>query len=445
MRSYRLLADGHHVDEAGNLISCTYVDLRDPVQRAPITTLYKASVKRHAVPGCETIRLSKPSCFLGQGEGPRWSGEQVPGAPGVEPDGSAGDSGAGKANATGPSDDVHCGTNVWIYCASIEPETPGERAAWRAAMPPGYDAVSPIRRPREFARALGAMTAEQIGPLGRPVLLRNTVDGQAFCTAHKHQRVYHGPVAYSEDPYRRLEKAASALEFALLLVFMKDAAHRAQREYRFAVWTGDDPAEDVLDLDVSAALVDAMRKRRPQPEGSGFVRAGAAEYSAVEEPAGDGFSPARIETLPAFLGTGRPTVAPRPYDDTLPGDLRETATVRAVVEALHEAVDRADAGCRKDAAAAAWHAESVLGFLSAEFGCAITGVRVSEDGLIVVTAEFSAARAVEASIAVGPEGTCACKFSAGDAHLASTAPDVRSFERVLKERLAEVGVLGSGR
>ena len=39
---------GHHVDEAGNLISCTYVDLRDPVDRSPITTLTKASSKRHA-------------------------------------------------------------------------------------------------------------------------------------------------------------------------------------------------------------------------------------------------------------------------------------------------------------------------------------------------------------------------------------------------------------
>ena len=43
---------------------------------------------------------------------------------------------------------------------------------------------------------------------------------------------------------------------------------------------------------------------------------------------------------------------------------------------------------------------------------------------------------VEARISVGPpEGTFACTMSAGDTHLASTAPDVRSFERVLKERL----------
>ncbi len=30
MASFEYLADGHHVDDAGNLISCPYVDFRDP-------------------------------------------------------------------------------------------------------------------------------------------------------------------------------------------------------------------------------------------------------------------------------------------------------------------------------------------------------------------------------------------------------------------------------
>ncbi len=418
MASFEYLADGHHVDDAGNLIACTYVDFRDPAERFPITALRKASSKRHAVPGYETIRISKPGCFLTYGEGLAHDGE------------------------------VHHGANGWIYCASIAPETAAEQAVWRKAMPAGRDAVSPIRRPRAFARALGAMVAEQRGPRGRIVLLRNAVEGRTFCTAHKSQTVYHGPVVYADDPARRLEGASSELELSLLLVFLKDAAHRGRREYRFAVWAEDEPAEDALDLDVSPALLDAMRKPRPEPEGGGFVRPGAAEYSAVEELEGVGSSRARarVETLPAFLGAGNPTVAPRPRDaETPPGDPRETATVRAVLEALREAVETADAGCRKDAAAAAWQAEAVLRFLCTAFGCGIAGIRVNEGGFIVVTAEFSAAGAVEASIAVGPEGTYACTVSAGDTHLASTAPDVRSFERVLKERLAEVGVPGSGR
>ena len=57
MRNAEYLADGHHVDDAGNLIACTYVDFRDPAERFPITTLQRASSKRHAIPGCETVRI----------------------------------------------------------------------------------------------------------------------------------------------------------------------------------------------------------------------------------------------------------------------------------------------------------------------------------------------------------------------------------------------------
>lgn len=239
-----LLPEGHHVDDAGNLISCTYVDFRDPDERFPITTLRKASSKRRAIPGCETIRLSKPSCFLAQGEG------------------------------IADDDQTHCGTNGWVYCTSIEPETADEQSAWRAAMPIDYDAVSPLRWPRAFARALGGRAAEQAGPRGRTVLLPHTVDGRVFCTAHKSQAVYHGPVAYAEDPYRCLERAASDLELQLMLVFLKDAALSVQREYRFAVWAEKEPEEGRLDLTVSRGLLDAMCRERQEPEGGGFAVAG---------------------------------------------------------------------------------------------------------------------------------------------------------------------------
>ena len=63
MRGVLYLADGHHVDDAGNLFSCVYVDFRDTAERSPITSFQKASSKRCAIPGCETIRISKPSCF----------------------------------------------------------------------------------------------------------------------------------------------------------------------------------------------------------------------------------------------------------------------------------------------------------------------------------------------------------------------------------------------
>ena len=151
-------------------------------------------------------------------------------------------------------------------------------------MPASCDAVSPIRRPRAFARALGAMVAEQAGPRSRIVLLRSTVEGRSFRTAHKSQTVYHGPVVYLDDPVRRLEGASSELELSLLLVFLKDVARRAEREYQFAVWAEDEPAEAVLDLDVSPALVDAVLRAGCQGASGGGRRAGFPALSREHTP-----------------------------------------------------------------------------------------------------------------------------------------------------------------
>ena len=63
-------------------------------------------------------------------------------------------------------------------------------------------------------------------------------------------------------------------------------------------------------------------------------------------------------------------------------------------------------------------------------------------GFIVVRAEVPGDDVIDVTLAVGPDGTCACKVSTADGHLASDAPDVRAFEKVLESRLAEAGVRG---
>ncbi len=416
MASFEYRADGHHVDDAGNLITCTYVDFRDPGARRPVTALRKASSERRAIPGCETLRISKPACFSEQGGG------------------------------LAAARQGHYSTNGWVYCASIEAETPDERAAWRAAMPAGRDAVSRIRRPRAFARALGAMAAEQAGPRGRVVLLRSAVDGRAFCTAHKSQTVYHGPVAYTDDLQGRLAGASSDLELLLLLVFVKDAARRSQREYRFAVWAEREPEEDRLDLAVSHGLLDAMCGERPGPAAGGLVPVGGTEYSAVEDADGDGPSGARprVEVLPIRAERGNPAVAPRPQDvETAAGEPGEAAA-RAAIEAMRVAVDRPAAGCRRDAAAAAWHAEAVVRSFCATYGGAVAAVRVNDDSFIVITAEVPGDDVTETTISVGPDGTCACRVGGVDGRLAVAALDPRSFERALRSRMAEAGVQARG-
>ena len=84
-------------------------------------------------------------------------------------------------------------------------------------------------------------------------------------------------------------------------------------------------------------------------------------------------------------------------------------------------------------------------FLCSTFGDGVAGLCVDEDGGILLTAALAGVEAIEASIAVGPEGTCACWISAGDTRLAATAPDARSFEQVLKSRLARVGARSEDR
>ena len=434
MRGVQYLADGHHVDDAGNLISCTYVDLRDPAERTPIRTLQKASPKRYAIPDCETIRLSKPTGFGGRGEGLT-----------MDPEAGTAAGATGDADRAIDASAIDCGRNAWIYSASIEPETQAEQAAWREALPAGYDAVSPIRRPRAFARALGAMVAEQVGPQGRTLMLRSAVDGQVFRTAHRSQTVYHGAVVYADDPYRRLENASSVLEFALLLLFMESAAHRAQREYRFAVWAQEEPGRDRVDLQVSPALLDAVQNPPNVPAGGSFVSAGVDESSAVEEVDDHGPRPVQVhvEAPPGLMGTVNPIIAPTRYDaERLPGDLRETAAIHAAAEALRAAVDQLDAESSRDAAAAAWHAEPVVRFFCSTYGGGIAGVRVSEDSFIVITAEIPGNELIEVTIAVGPDGSCACKVSTAHGQVASASPDTRSLEQVLTSRLAEVGVRG---
>ena len=121
MGGFDYLADGHHVDDAGNLISCVHVDLRDAAERAPITTLRKASPKQYAIPGCGTIRLSKPTWFGGRGEGLAIGSER------------------GTAAGAADPDVLHRGRNARICSAFIEPETEAERAAWRDVLPAGYE------------------------------------------------------------------------------------------------------------------------------------------------------------------------------------------------------------------------------------------------------------------------------------------------------------------
>ena len=445
MRSVQHLQTGHYVDEVGHVIICTYVDFRDPTDRCPITSLSKASSKPHAIPGARTVRLSKPCRFVAHGEGPLGCLEQRP-----EPANTAGGMRtSGRAvNTSAPvppagdamklDDECLYARNVWIYCTFMEAENPSMRAAWREAMPRKYAAVSTIREPREFARALGAMAAQQVGPHGRVVVMRRTVESEAPLTVHRSQVVYHGPVIYSRTPRQRLDRASSVREFALLLVFMKHAQYRAQREYRFAVWAEDEPRQDWVELEVSAALLKAVQKQRQEPDRKVVLSAGATgsparreaqEYAAFK-------ARAEIEARPGRTTRTTPTSAAQRFDlRPFTGLTSELSVPCATPYELHPTV----AGCRESIAAAYWHAEPIMDFLCSTFGDGTAGVRVTEDSFIVVTVEIPEDDEFELEIAIGPDGTCACRLSRGGRHIASVAPDAWTFMLMLRDRLADIG------
>ena len=179
---------------------------------------------------------------------------------------------------------------------------------------------------------------------------------------------------------------------------------------------------------MSPALLDAMQRRPTEPAQVGIVPAGVDEPPAVEEVDYRGSVRVRV-LVEGPLVIRHPTIAPPRYAaEGLPAKLRQTAVVHAAVEALPTAVDQVDGEPGRDAAAAAWQAESVVQFFCSTYAATIVAVRVNEDSFIVTRAEVPADDVIDVTIAVGPDGTCACRVSTTDGHLASAAPDVRAFE-----------------
>ena len=60
--------EGFHIDDAGHMISVTFVDLRESTNRIPISTLVKACERRFAIEAYKRIRISKPGLFREFGE-----------------------------------------------------------------------------------------------------------------------------------------------------------------------------------------------------------------------------------------------------------------------------------------------------------------------------------------------------------------------------------------
>ena len=222
--------EGFVLDDAGNVLTTSYIDLRDEAERTVVRSLVKGCRREHALEDGETLLISKPERFREYGvefirdEQEGFAREEHVAVEAETPQEEA------KRRATADLNDalqlvgsvmkpVHrvehsrrktrtesfsYGKDWWVFCASIRPDE-AEWDAWRASLDEDYDHVSEIGQPAKFAQALARMVTEQIGPRGKDARLTGTSDGAAGArTKHRNQWVIHGPVVYTNRLYDML-------------------------------------------------------------------------------------------------------------------------------------------------------------------------------------------------------------------------------------------------
>ena len=459
-----LMSEGHHVDHFGNLIWPIYVDFRDPSDRQPVTTLIKGCRDEHAIETSGQILISKPSRF-------RCFGENLIRDPGEahashteithetvdDPRDVARarlrnqainraaelTSSNLRTNTTGVrttrsnTQSLTFGKNGWIFCASIEPSTDDEWEKWRSTLEAGYTHVSHIRRPREFARALATMVAEQLGPQGTSTVLTHSFEEEpTLRTRHGGQWLFHGPVLYVDDVYGLINAATTKHELLLLPLFAKERTYQAQREYRFVILTQSEPSAKTTLLNATPAMIGAMTensRRRglqvmPPVELPADVPVPASEEPASVDDLGENSGNEPVENsqhlidrvnpdtegFPTFERLSREpsTVvsATKPDPSDLPDDFPAMTGTYSSIRALRIKVDefRTSADQTPDeklrASAAAWYAEQDIRALCQEFDHLACGISISPDCFIVVHVSLSEWPESDCTLAVAPTG-----------------------------------------
>ncbi len=482
-----VLNEGIFVDDYDHFIMSSYVDLRDPADRLPITTLIKGCRKQYAIELCKKIRISKPEQFRKFGEGlildpaeGHVSRTEVVTKTIDNPNELAEEQALNDELAeaakllqlnfkykTRTTERTHrntryfsLGRNGWIFCTSIELEGQDEKDRWQESMPDGYDHVSYIHRPREFARALGSMVAERLGPQGQVTNLNHSFgEVSKSRTSHRSQVIFHGPVIYVDDPYAAIANASSKDEFLLRSVFVKGIKFQDQREYRFAIWTEEEPSAETVDIDVSFAMLGAMEDRLEgatqavpptciPPDKSADSRATRIEYGdePVTEEQGTAYSffpgirsgPSPLDFIESNYFA---SVAPFSFDTKgLPHDLREMIATYSVLVSLQFLVRCVKGERKAEAAAAAWHAEPCIRRLCSIFEEPIEDISISDSNFVVVTIKFPDESQSEAKIAIGTLGSCTFDIKSNGGRVISYSGMVWSLRRDIGKRLEEAGL-----
>ena len=279
--------EGFVLDDAGNLITTMYIDLREEGNRIPIPALVKGCKRKHALEDGETILISKPARFREYGE--KLIRDVQEGLAKEESVTVIAETAAQvmrqraitdlneareilNARVHGVYKETHSsrktkrksleyGKEWWIFCTSIMPKDE-ECEAWKATLDEEYDYVSEIGQPAKFAQALGRMVTEQIGPQGKDSWKKSSIEGvENARTKHRSQWVIHGPVIYTDRLYDALTRDCDEWTRLVTSIFTKSSEYAEQREYRFVV-LNEGADEETVSLQISGMMRDALRRTK---------------------------------------------------------------------------------------------------------------------------------------------------------------------------------------
>ena len=285
-----VFAETQMVEDDGTLIATYAVHLgmaTDAKWPGGMPVVVKGSPRRYAIEHCRTLRLSKPETFRQQGEtlisdpdesvtryetSSESARENDPvdlsRAVEIDDEMNRGSVAIGsrrrqtvtntKTTSRSASKTTHTyGKNCWIWCAAEEPSNDEEWNSWWRSLGEGYDHVTTIASQRKFARMLASAVVGQFGPTGQGLTFTHPFTKHE--TKHPSIHVFHGLVAYVDDPHAYVSGATSDFERMLRAVFFKHTRYAYQREYRFVVWSNEEPEEPIMDLLVTPEILAAVR------------------------------------------------------------------------------------------------------------------------------------------------------------------------------------------
>lgn len=475
--SFGIWSDGFFMNDDGCVVQTYQVNVGGPDSDSTLVSwpryrpeLVKLCKQEHLVHDCRTVQLSRPTAYRDEGEtlmsdpeearaSRKWTTEplvndadKLAAARLLDAEANRGSELVGSTltvttnevkDRRSRTERIDRGSCCWLFCTALTPTTKADWESLCAAQNPEHDHYWALGRPREIARALATMFARQVVPHESSVDLTHP-KGTDAATRHRGQTVFHGPVAYVDDPYDWVAESGSSMEHLLRPLFAKRRAYEPQREYRFVVW--DEEARDgehtILQASPALLRTTTAHDSGPVPVTRPLTTSHAPPVSpspvvvdSTELPVTDPLTESFFDLVndPHI----QHVVSNAPADNP-PSDLDEKTAVYAAVETLRQIVGKT--GNTVNAAAAAWHAEPYIRRLCAAFLDPIHSIRITDDDFVVIKLSYPESSDATGRIAIGPRGIARIRTSTANKVTDSTRgkdpiegwPILDDFEQTLE-------------